>query len=63
MAIPARNFEELPLTLSIDEMAEVLGISRKVAYKIAKEENLAIRVGEKRLVVPKSKLVSYLNRS
>lgn len=56
-----QDYDNLPIALSVEQMAKVLGISRKVAYKIAKEENLAVRVGEKRLVVPKSKLVDYLN--
>lgn len=62
MSLTVKNYEELPLTMTVDEMAKILGIDRKVAYRIAKEEGLAIRVGEKRLVVPKSKLISYLNK-
>ncbi len=62
MTMAIRNFEELPLTLKVDEMAEILGISRKVAYRLAKDEGLGIRVGEKRLVVPKTRLIEYLNR-
>jgi predicted DNA-binding transcriptional regulator AlpA len=56
-----KKYEDLPLTLNVEQLAEVLGISRKVAYRIAKDENLAIRVGEKRLVIPSSRLISYLN--
>jgi len=62
MAVAIKNYDELPLTLKVEEMAEILGVSRKVAYKIANEENLAVRVGEKRLVIPKDRLINYLNK-
>jgi len=62
MTLTIKNYEELPLTITVDEMANLLRINRKVAYRIAKEEGLAVRVGEKRLVVPKNKLIAYLNR-
>jgi len=62
MTLTIKNYEELPLTITVDEMSIILKISRKVAYRIAKEEGLAVRVGEKRLVIPKSKLIAYLNR-
>ena len=60
--IAVKDFNELPLTMSVEQMGKILGIDRKVAYRVAKEEGLAVRVGEKRLVVPKHKLIAYLNR-
>ena len=60
--IAVKDFNELPITMSVEQMGKVLGIDRKVAYRIAREEGLAVRVGEKRLVVPKHKLIAYLNR-
>jgi len=62
MALAIKNYEDLPLTLKVDEMAKILGVSRKVAYRIANEEGLGVRVGEKRLVIPKDRIISYLNR-
>jgi len=56
------DYADLPVTISVNQLAEVLGVSRKVAYRIAKEEDLAIRVGEKRLVVPKAKLINFLDK-
>ncbi len=53
---------ELPLVLTVEQMAELLTISRSVAYKIAKTEGLGLRVGSKRLIVPKDRLIAYLNR-
>ena len=60
--IAVKDFNELPITMSVEQMGKVLGIDRKVAYRIAREEGLAVRVGEKRLVVLKHKLIAYLNR-
>lgn len=60
--LTANDYIELPLTMNVEQVAQVLGISKKVAYRIAKEEKLAIRIGEKRLVIPRSRLVNYLNR-
>lgn len=62
MANAAKHYDELPLTMSVEEMADVLGISRKVAYRIAKEQDLGLRIGEKRLIVPKHKLIAFLNK-
>lgn len=49
------------LTLSIPEAAKVLGISRGLAYQLAKEGKIpVIRLG-KRLVVPKLALEKLLS--
>ena len=34
-----KSYEELPLTLSVPEMAAALGISRAGAYELARTEN------------------------
>jgi len=52
--------EDLPLTLTVDQVADVLGISRTLAYNLVKKEGLAVRVGEKRLVIPKARLLNFL---
>lgn len=60
----AKSFDELPLTLSMDEVARVLGVSRKVAYKLAHRKGFpVVRVGEKRLVVPKDLLKDWLHKN
>ena len=58
----ARTYKELPLTLSVDEVAEVLGISRRLAYKLAKKKGFpAARVGKKRLVIPRDHFIEWLH--
>ena len=40
-----RRFEDLPPAFSVDLFAATFGISRKLAFQVVKDENLAIRVG------------------
>lgn len=61
--LQVKNFEELPLTLTVEQFGAVTGISRSLAYTIVKEEGLALRIGEKRLVIPKERLIRYLQNT
>ena len=51
-------------TLNIDDAAKLLGISRNVAYEAARSGELAgipvIRVGAKRLVIPRAPFEALL---
>lgn len=54
---------ENKLTLSVEEMAQTLGISRPVAYELIKREGFpAIRVSERRIIIPVDSLKQWLNR-
>lgn len=49
------------LTLSIPEVARILGISRNLAYELAKQGKIpALRLSVRRLVVPKDALERML---
>ena len=51
-----KSYEDLPLMLSVPEMAAALGISRAGAYELARSEGFpALRIGN-RIVIPKDKL-------
>ena len=55
------NIEDLPLTLKAHEVAAVLRISKSKVYELAQSESFpAIRIG-KRVVVPRDKLVEWMN--
>ena len=57
-----KSYEELPLMLSVPEMAAALGISRAGAYELARSEGFpALRIGT-RIVVPKDKLQEWVNK-
>ena len=51
-----KSYEELPLMLSVPEMAAALGISRAGAYELARSVGFpALRIGT-RIVIPKDEL-------
>lgn len=51
------------LTVSVDELAQMLGVSRPVAYQLAHQDGFpAIRVSDRRIVVPVDALKSWLEK-
>ena len=57
-----KSYDELPLMLSVPEIAVVLGISRAAAYELARSKDFpSLRIGT-RIVVPKDKFISWINR-
>ena len=56
-----KSYEDLPLMLSVPEMATALGISRAGAYELARSEGFpALRIGT-RIVIPKDELGTVKN--
>ena len=56
-----KSYEELPLMLSVPEMAAALGISG--AYELARSEGFpALRIGT-RIVIPKDELREWIKRN
>ena len=57
-----KSYEDLPLMLSVLEMAAALGISRAGAYELARSEGFpALRIGT-RIVIPKDKLQEWVDK-
>ena len=57
-----KSYEDLPLMLSVPEMAAALGISRSGAYELARSEGFpALRIGT-RIVIPKDKLQEWVDK-
>ena len=57
-----KSYENLPLMLSVSEMAAALGISRAGAYELARSEGFpALRIGN-RIVIPKDKLQEWVDK-
>lgn len=55
-----KNFDELPLMLSVIQVAEVLGISKTSAYELVHSDGFpSITIG-KRLIVPKDKFIEWI---
>lgn len=49
------------MTVTVEEMAELIGVSRSVAYQLVKEKDFpVIRVSERRLIIPIKSLETWL---
>ena len=56
-----KSYDELPLMLSVPEVAAVLGISRAGAYELIRSDGFpALKIGS-RIVVPKEKFIAWVN--
>ena len=56
-----KSYEELPLMLSVPEVAAVLGISRAGAYELVRSDGFStLKIGS-RIVVPKEKFIQWIN--
>ena len=57
------SWSELPLALSVDMVAHVLGISRSNAYILIHRKDFpSVRIGEKRWIVPRDALKAWLEQ-
>ena len=62
MRMDYRSFEELPAMLTAAELAGALGISRAGAYALIHRKDFpTLQIG-KRLMVPKDKLMAWIDR-
>lgn len=56
-----RSYDKLPLTLTVPEVGNVLGISRAKAYDLARSEGFpSMRIGM-RILVPRDKLIRWID--
>lgn len=61
MKIIYKSYEDLPLTLSVPEVAAVLGISRAGAYELVHSDSFPkIKIGNC-IVVPKNKFIAWMD--
>ena len=57
------SYDELPIMLSVPQLAAVLNISRSSAYALVRSEGFpALKIGS-RIVVPKDKLLCWINEN
>lgn len=56
------TYDQLPLMLSVPEIATVLGISRAAAYELARSKGFpSLRIGT-RIVIPKEQFIEWINK-
>ena len=61
MASKYRSYDELPLTLRVEELMPILDIGRNTAYELIRCGKIrSIRIG-KQLRIPKQALIDYLS--
>ena len=56
-----KSFDELPLMLSVPELAAVLGISRAGAYELVKEPKFPSLMIGSRIIIPRDKLIKWID--
>ena len=57
-----RNNNDLPLMLSVPEVAKVLGISRAGAYELVRADSFPkIRIGN-RILIPRDKFIAWIDQ-
>lgn len=57
------SFDDLPLTLKVEDLMPILCIGRNTAYDFARSGQIkSIRVG-RNIRIPKSEILSFLNRN
>lgn len=54
------NYDELPLMLSVPDVAAVLGISRAGAYELARSRDFPAMTIGTRIVIPKDKFLLWI---
>ena len=57
------QYDELPLILSVDELAKILGIGRNAAYDLIRCGRIrSVRIGHK-IRIPKDSLLEFLQEN
>ena len=57
-----KTYDDLPLMLSVPDMAQVLGISRAGAYELAHSREFpSMKVGS-RIIIPKDKFLLWIEK-
>ncbi len=58
-----RSFDDLPLTLRVEDLMPILGIGRNTAYELVRCGQIrSIRIGRK-IRIPKSEVLAFLDRN
>ncbi len=58
-----KSYDELPLMLSVPQLASALGISRAGAYTLVKRKDFPSLTIGSRIVIPKDKLMAWIEKN
>ena len=54
------SFDELPLTLRVEDLMPILGVGRNTAYELVRSKQIySVKIG-RQLRIPKQALIDYL---
>ena len=56
-----KSYDELPLMLSVHDVADVLGISMSGAYELVKEKGFPSLTIGSRILIPRDKLIAWID--
>ena len=57
-----KNRDDMPMFLSVIDVANLLGISRASAYELVREENFPkLKIVQGRIIVPRDRLLAWLD--
>ena len=57
-----KNKEELPMFLTVMDVANLLGISRASAYELVREDNFPkLKIVQGRTIIPRDRLLEWLH--
>lgn len=57
------SFDELPLTLRVEDLMPTLGVGRNTAYELVRSKQIySVKIG-RQLRIPKQALIDYLTSS
>ena len=63
MASKYRSYDELPLTLRVEDLMPILGIGRNTAYELVRSKQIySVKIG-RQMLIPKQALIDYLTSS
>ena len=54
------SYDELPLMLSVPQVADVLGIGRASAYELVRSDGFPTLIIGTRIVIPKDKFIRWI---
>ena len=57
-----KNTDELPMFLTVMDVANLLGISLAIAYELVREENFPkLKIVQGRTIIPRDRLLEWLD--
>lgn len=62
MKLNVKDYSELPLNLTVDQVAGVLGIGRVQAYNLVHTEGFPMLRNGRRIIVPKQHFLNWMDK-